>query len=794
MALHVANAMRIDSAELLDNGEALVRATERAAELARPEYQELALATLPPSPSSGPFFRFDDNYLSGTVARSASAADGREDREFLLRWEFDADVRLPVESIGQSSIEQRDGLLVVNQAGSDQLRNEVPLSIPLSDIGDVVVRAKADRGNRFLLSWAVQGREELLSRNNVSLDLIGDGDFHTYIVDAQHAFLRSSENDAKISTLAIVPSNESGATVEIDYIRVTSKLWKYWQAQVGTNYETIGDEMRSVLFMVPTQRLGFSLDVPAEKPVLSFGTAVLTDRFPLEVTVSVVADGTTSLLLREASLSAQRWSDLEYDLSPWSGQSVEVTFEVSGSESNVLFLSSPLIRSTARQRFNVILIVEDALRADHLSAYGYHRETSPVKERFVEEENAVVFLNAHSQATQTRPSVPSLMTSLYPSATGVWDFSHMLSERYLTLAEILRAQGFATASFIQNPNAGPMAGLHQGFDRLVAFDPAQESTEAILGERVLDWLDERADENFFVYLHIKDPHGVYDPPAPFDQEVRAAVNPAGSSVSRSYLDPSWLESPTAEARGLLYDAEIRHNDAVIGAFLERLGERGLLENTLLIFTADHGEWMGEGGHWDHHPPGKMPVIHVPLVMAHPQLSDQTRRISETVQLIDVMPTILELASVDSERLLMHGDSLVGLVRGLEPERWRDRVTLSEEPGLMTRDAPCVCGSVFFRDWQLHGSAYGVSERFSALQQSVVPFFQTSVVRFRDDGLSPVARFIPDAHMRRLRHRLLSETLSANVELWRKITAGEADEQYRMDPETLERLRGLGYVN
>jgi arylsulfatase len=789
--------MRIDSAELLDNGQALVRTAERAAELARPEYQELALATLPPSPNSGPFFRFDDNYLSGTVARSASSADGSEHREFLLRWEFEGDERLPVASIGQSSIELRDGLLVVNQVGSDQLRNEAPLSIPLSDIGDVVVRAKADRGNRFLVSWAVQGREELLSRNNVSLDLIGDGDFHTYIVDAQHAFQRSSEGDAMISTLAIVPSNESGATVEIDYIRVTSKLWKYWQAHTGFNYETIGDEMRSVLYMVPTQRLGFSLDVPQDKPVLSFGTAVLTDRFPLEVSVSIVADGTTSPLLREASPSAQRWSDLQYDLSPWAGQSVEVAFEVDGSESNVLFLSSPLIRSAARQRFNVILIVEDALRADHLSAYGYDRETSPAKERFVEERNAVVFLNAHSQATQTRPSVPSLMTALYPSATGVWDFSHMLSERYLTLAEILRAQGFATASFIQNPNAGPMAGLHQGFDRLVAFDPAQESTEAILGERVLDWLDERAAENFFVYLHIKDPHGVYDPPAPFDEESRAfaaAVNPAGSSVSRSYLDPSWLENPTAESRGLLYDAEIRHNDAVIEAFLERLGERGLLENTLLIFTADHGEWMGEDGYWDHHPPGKMPVIHVPLVMAHPQLTDHTQRISETVQLIDVMPTILELAGVDSERLLMHGDSLIGLVRGLEPEHWRDRVTLSEEPGLMTRDEPCVCGSVFFRDWQLHGSAYGVSERFNALQESVVPFLQTSVVRFRDDGLSPVARFIPDANTRRLRHRLLSETLSANLELWRKITAGEADEQYRMDPETLERLRGLGYVN
>ena len=455
-----------------------------------------------------------------------------------------------------------------------------------------------------------------------------------------------------------------------------------------------------------------------------------------------------------------------------------------------------MLRSTPKSRFNVIMIIEDALRADRLSTYGYGHETSPEKTRFMNE-NGVVFLNAHSQATQTRPSVPSLMTSLYPTATGVWNFSQMLSNRYLTLAEIMRAQGFETASFIQNPNAGAMAGLQQGFDQLVSFDEMSEATEDVFGERVLDWLDARGDQNFFLYLHARDPHGVYDPPAEFRDLFRDAQSASGAAetpVRRNYLDPPWLKEPTAEARRALYEAEIRHNDTVIDAFLQNLAERGLLSNTLLIFTADHGEWMGEQGFWDHHPPGKEPVIHVPLMMAFPGLGKGGERIGETVQLIDVMPTILELAGVDATDLLMHGDSLVSLVRGLEPERWKNRVTVSEEPTLMALDSPCACGSLFIGDWQIHGTSYGAGAPASILGPGAAAFIETSMFRFKEDGVEPIGSFVPDLRIRLLRQRYLARVAAADIELWRRVTAGEAREEYRMDPETLERLRGLGYVN
>jgi choline-sulfatase len=118
---------------------------------------------------------------------------------------------------------------------------------------------------------------------------------------------------------------------------------------------------------------------------------------------------------------------------------------------------------------------------------------------------------AFSQATKTRPSVPALMTSLYPTATGVWHRSDMLSERHLTLAEIMRSQGFVTASFLQNGNAGPYAGLHQGFSELYDERIMGNASEEIFGERVFSWLEDHRDQNFFLYLHPLDPHAPYDP-------------------------------------------------------------------------------------------------------------------------------------------------------------------------------------------------------------------------------------------------------------------------------------------
>jgi hypothetical protein len=240
---------------------------------------------------------------------------------------------------------------------------------------------------------------------------------------------------------------------------------------------------------------------------------------------------------------------------------------------------------------------------------------------------------------------------------------------------------------------------------------------------------------------------------------------------------------------LLYDGEIRHNDSVIESFIQDLEQRDLLQDTLLVFVSDHGEWLGEDGQWEHHPPGKRPVIHVPLMLSYPAKFGVPRRLEESVQLIDVMPTILELASVDDTDLLMQGDSLVSLIQGENLDRWQARVTVSEEPMIMRRsDGPCACGSLFFGPWQLHGSLRNWPVKLKST------FIKSGVYRFREDGIQSVVSFLPDLYTRYVRQTTLSDLISANMATWRKLTEGEQQNVYKMDPATLEELRGLGYVN
>ena len=793
IGLHVFNAIRLDSWGLKKGAQELIDRAVDIGNRAMPEYQDLVLATLPPNPNNGPFYRFDDNLVAAKVIKNSSDSQSDENNEFELRLEFegDADTGL-VAAKKRSVVEQRDGVLAVTHRGGDYLVNETPLSIPVANVSDFILRARADRGNRFQLNWTAEGRESELLNNRLSLDLIADGEFHTYVVNVQNAFQRGVEPNEKISLLSITPSNVDGAVVEIEFVRIVSKLWKYQVEQVGTSYETVGGEVRSVLHLIPNQQLEYSVDVPDNEPELSFGTASLLGNAPMEVSITIKTPTESAQIFSTSKLNAEQWQDEIVDLGAWAGQTVQVLFDVRGLGDNVAFLSNPVIHSALQRRFNIIVILEDALRADHLSTYGYARETSPAKTRLMNEQG-IVFLNAHSQATKTRPSIPSLMTSLYPTATGVWNFSDALSDRYLTLAEILRAQGFVTASFIQNGNAGPYAGVHQGFSSLRVESSLGMTAEDVFGKPILDWLDQNGDRNFFVYLHAIDPHGEYDPPSPFDRWYRDSpadlmVGERKLPVSNS-IDPQWAESPSGEARRLLYDGEILHNDSVIESFIKKLDERDLLEDTLLVFLSDHGEWLGEGGNWDHHPPGNRPVIHVPLMMSYPRMFNTSQQLEESVQLIDVMPTILEIASVDVSDLLMQGDSLVSLIEGSNPDHWQERVTVSEEPMIMKRsEDPCACGSLFFGPWQLHGSLRNWPERVKST------YVKSVVYRFREDGMNPVVSYLPDLYTRYLRQTTLTDLSSANMRTWRKLTEGQQQDVYKMDPDTLQELRGLGYVN
>jgi arylsulfatase A-like enzyme len=525
---------------------------------------------------------------------------------------------------------------------------------------------------------------------------------------------------------------------------------------------------------------------------------------PLRFEVLVEGDAGIVTRVHDASLAqAEHWVDARVDLTPWAGQNIGLTLRATAStrgEANVAFWSSPIVSSAPAQPFNVVVMIEDATRADYLSVYGHDAPTTPYKERLMAE-RGVLFEQAISQAEKTRPSVASFMTSLYPTATGSWHFSDALSERYLTLAEVMRAQGYVTASFIQNGNAGPYAGIHQGFDRLLDQVTFGETTEGVFTGPVLhDFLEQHRDRNFFLYLHAIDPHGPYAPPEPYRSEFGARIQAAAEPVGRDRdFDPPWVEPPSAESRRRYYEAEIAHNDAVVSRFFAMLEELGLAENTLVVMTSEHGEYLGErgvfGGRlWSHNPPGYLIGTRVPFMLTYPARFPQPKRIAERVQLLDLMPTVLDLAGIDRSGLMLQGESLVDLIDGLRLEHWRDRVIVSEEPSGLSKSNPCACGSVYWDDWHVLSSIWLVKP-VRNLAPQLVSYAATAT--FSLDPQRPADRLdwatLPDLAVRWRQRTLLTDLRETNMAAWRQITSGTGGEM-AIDPDTLERLKGLGYVN
>lgn len=304
----------------------------------------------------------------------------------------------------------------------------------------------------------------------------------------------------------------------------------------------------------------------------------------------------------------------------------------------------PAPRRQTRARPNVLIYLVDTLRADRLGCYGYPRPVSPHLDRFAQ--GATLFETAIAQAPWTRPSVASVLTGLGPLAHGVRTLDDRLPSAVETLGERLRAAGYRTAAFSTNWHISADTGFDQGFDDF-DFLP-QEPDSGPLNRRVLAWLDrQQGPEPLFLYVHALDPHAPYTPPPDLRRRFAPEARPqAGSlaSLRRIYAvrGPRRLER-IAEVSPL-YDAEIAANDRSFGALLAALRQRGLFDDTLIVFVSDHGEEFGEHGGFGHARNLFSEVLNVPLVV---KLPFQTRgeRASRLAQHVDLVPTVLAAAGL-----------------------------------------------------------------------------------------------------------------------------------------------------
>jgi arylsulfatase len=329
---------------------------------------------------------------------------------------------------------------------------------------------------------------------------------------------------------------------------------------------------------------------------------------------------------------------------------------------------------------NVLIVVIDALRPDHLGCYGYARPTSPTLDALAK--RGVLFADAASPSTYTRAAVPSIFSSVHPAAHGVFSQGRqveVLSDEYTTLAEALKARGYRTAAFMPNPSLHHTFNFDQGFDLYddnfpMGQGPAYEVYETArkINGRALRWFRGDPEKPFFAYLHYRDVHGPYVPPPPYDTmfPTTGAGRPLTPGQYRS--QPLDIRRPN-RYRDLdsyinQYDGEIRYTDDRIAELLDTLKKEGLLDNTVLFITADHGEAFLEHGAWTHGTDVYQELIRVPLLLVLPEDDHAGQRVEVPVQTIDIYPTVLALLGSEIPAALQ-GKSLFDAIEGrADPHR------------------------------------------------------------------------------------------------------------------------------
>ena len=373
------------------------------------------------------------------------------------------------------------------------------------------------------------------------------------------------------------------------------------------------------------------------------------------------------------------------------------------TESLLLFAAAVLVSCTANpppepvNPVNLVLISIDSLRADHVRAYGYHRDTSPTLDRLASE--GTLFENVVAESSWTLPTHMTMLTGLPAQTHGVEYFSgSQLADSYTTLTEKLARQGYRTFGVFSGPYLHPVFGFARGFDSYESamgptvyddesFDPNVPGSDAgvketnfmshrnitshLVTEKAIELVGASGDDPFFLFLHYFDVHFDYVPPEElwrrFDPDYQGSMTGEEFQENdeiNAHMNPRDLEHLIA-----LYDAEILYTDQQIGYLIDALDRNGLSEKTLVVVTADHGVEFFEHGDKGHYRTLFDEVLKVPLIVRLPGRVRAGARVAAQVRHLDILPTLLSFAGIsDSDSLLAQvgGTSLADVLEGREP--------------------------------------------------------------------------------------------------------------------------------
>ena len=562
----------------------------------------------------------------------------------------------------------------------------------------------------------------------------------TYVLTTGGDAALPSFPSSAIRQILLRPTDAAGAEFEIESVRLIFRKEHLARIPSGPGWQGLSDINRETLVTRAPERVSFTVSMPA-RPWLDLALGTIEDgpvtfRVAVSTSAGSEEDGSERVVLERTVTAPHRWEGAAVDLSDLAGEVVSLSFSLEAETPAAIgFWGAPVIRSrgaatrasgwggrasdraaSLQPLQGVILILADTLRHDHLDAYGYQRATAPVLTQLASD--GALFRDCIAQAPWTKVSVPSILTSLYPSSHGIVRITDRLPSSAVTLAEVYREAGYATLSLLSNSMTGHLSNLHQGFEELHEHSSLgtnrerPSKTARAYMDRLLPWLEAHRDVPFFVFLHVLDPHMPYWPYPPYDtlwadaarsEENRRQWERVHEFIEDPFMKYRWMPNqaelhnagidPQEFVADLIdwYDGSIRGMDAEIGRLLERLRELGLEDRILLALISDHGEEFLEHGKLGHGRTVYGEMTNIPMILWGPGRVPAGAVITETVQSIDLMPTLLELSGLPLPKR-MQGQSLVPL---LAPEARGSAITLragqqGEASSYGWRSRPAIC--------------------------------------------------------------------------------------------------------
>ncbi len=708
-------------------------------------------------------------------------------------------------------------------AGGSELSGAIYVDLPdwkREDWSHLLVRARTTgKVNHMTLGFNLRETPGLRAMDHgpfqfygETVNVIDDSGVHSYVMRADWSWeaLKGPWRQLGLEVTADEPT-----TLDILSVSVVPALADYSGAAVGVRTEAREGLHRRTMYIHVPGTLEYTVRVP-DAGRLDVNLGVLRDDIPVDFTIAATArSGEVETLLKETYADKNSWAPRTVDLSAFAGQTIALELTADAGEPGAVALwASPTISGTrATEKPNVIFYIIDGGGADYMSAYGYNRTTTPNLERLAAEGATVEY--AYSNSTWSKPSTPSFMTSLQHSALGGYrSDSDPLPDQAVTMAERMHRAGYQTAVFTSNAYAGTLSSLDRGVDvlREAGVEPNSASSRE-LHEDYWQWREAYPAEPYWVHFQTTDVHWPWRPVPPFaglyvEPERRQQYYEWERLVgeARGASGPTWPGARTApeifEKAGVsrqaffntgrdLYDETMTHNDHQLGELVNRLKANGEWEHTLLIVAADHGT-LSHAGLLDPMPErwgaSYYSYAHrIPMIIVWPERILAGLRIPGPVSMIDLLPTILELAGLPAPDVLQ-GRSLAPVLLGRES--WEPRPVILEEVYVDTEtgeltgqieviDGRWVASLAIRRDAQ-DDDPTQEQRRPSLLLFDLWrdPHYGGTVHEERPDLVEKYTKFL-EAQWEA--HQSLAQLFSRSDAL-------------ALTPEQLETLRALGYIN